>query len=50
MISRAGNENFIVRHYDWFVAGAGVAALLGAGVFFALSSILLILSVMVSSP
>lgn len=37
MISRAGNENFIVRHYDWFVAGAGVAALLGAGVFFALS-------------
>ena len=37
MISRAGNENFIVRHYDWFVAGAGVAALLAAGVFFALS-------------
>lgn len=37
MISRAGNDNFIVRHYDWLVAGAGALALLGAGAFFALT-------------
>lgn len=36
MISR-GNENFVVRHYDWLVAGLGVLALLGGVAYFVLS-------------
>lgn len=36
MMSR-GNDNFIVRHYDWIVAGVAALALAGAVVFFVLS-------------
>lgn len=35
MISRSGNGNFLVRHYDWIAAGVGVVALLGAVAYFA---------------
>ena len=37
MISRSGKENFFVAHYDWLAAAAGVAALVAAGAFFALT-------------
>jgi len=37
MISRSGKENFFAAHYDWLVAGVGVAALLSAGAFYGLS-------------
>jgi len=36
MISR-DNENFVVRHYDWIVAGVGAVAVLAAVGFFVLS-------------
>lgn len=37
MISRAGNNGFFARHYDWIVAGVGVLALLGAIAYFVMS-------------
>ena len=36
MISR-GNGNFVVRHYDWLVAGLGFLALLGGAAYYVLS-------------
>jgi len=36
MIASGSKENFFVAHYDWLVAGVGVLALVGGGVFFAL--------------
>ena len=37
MISRSGNQNFFVAHYDWIALGVGIFALLGGGAVFALS-------------
>ena len=37
MISRTGNQNFFVAHYEWIALGVGVLALLGGAAFFALS-------------
>ena len=37
MISRTGNQNFLVAHYEWIVLGVGVLVLLGGAAFFALS-------------
>ena len=37
MISRSGNKGFFAAHYEWLAAAAGVLALLGGGVVFALS-------------
>ena len=37
MISRAGNKNFFVAHYEWIALGVGVLALLGGAAVFALS-------------
>ena len=37
MISRSGNQNFFVAHYDWIVLGVGILALLGGAAVFALS-------------
>lgn len=33
----ASKQNFFVAHWDWLVAGAGIAALLAAGAFLAMS-------------
>jgi hypothetical protein len=35
MISRNGSGNFFAAHYDWIVAAVAVAAVAGAGVFYA---------------
>ena len=37
MISRSGNQNFFVAHYDWIALGVGIVALLGGAAVFALS-------------
>jgi len=37
MISRAGNQNFFVAHYEWIALGVGVLALMGGAAVFALS-------------
>ena len=37
MISRAGNRNFFVAHYDWLALGVGVVALAVGAAFFVLS-------------
>ena len=37
MISRIGNQNFFVAHYEWIALGVGVLALLGGATVFALS-------------
>ena len=37
MISRAGNQNFFVAHYEWIALGVGLLALLGGAAVFALS-------------
>ena len=37
MISRSGNQNFFVAHYDWIALGVGVLALIGGAAMFALS-------------
>ena len=38
MISRGGNKNFVVAHYDWLATGIGLLALAG-GIFFYLGSL-----------
>lgn len=38
MISRGGNKNFVVAHYDWLATGVGLLALAG-GIFFYLGSL-----------
>jgi hypothetical protein len=37
MITRTGNQGFFAAHYDWVLAGIGALALVGAGVFYALT-------------
>ena len=37
MISRSGNQNFFVAHYDWIALGVGLLALLGGAAFLVLS-------------
>jgi hypothetical protein len=37
MITRTGNQGFFAAHYDWVLAGVGALALVGAGVFYALT-------------
>ena len=37
MIAQSGKENFFVAHYDWLAVAVGVAALIAAGVFFAMT-------------
>ena len=37
MISRSGNQNFFVAHYEWIALAVGVLALLGGAAVFALS-------------
>ena len=37
MISRSGNKGFFAAHYEWLAAAAGVLALVGGGLVFALS-------------
>ena len=37
MISRNGNENFLVAHYDWIALGVGILALAAGAAYFALS-------------
>lgn len=37
MISRAGQANFFVAHYDWFVSGVGLLALLAGAAFLVVS-------------
>ena len=37
MISRTGNQNFFVAHYEWVALGVGLLALLAGGAVFALS-------------
>ena len=37
MISRTGNQNFFVAHYEWIALGVGLLVLLGGAAVFALS-------------